>query len=153
MFYRLIERRQIMKTIYLLLLCLVGAQAYSQAHGFKKREVQKLERLGILIQDYDLTDSEVVADFKTILKLERKRKSLKTFSFFLLPLTGVAAIVGVGGITTWLINPMEETSGGIGAISLPIGGVGVFSSIIYLKKIRDLRDERNELINKYLYNY
>lgn len=141
-----------MKTIYLSLFCLMGAYVYSQAHGFKKREVQRLERLGIVVANYDLADSEVAADFKAILKLERKRKTAKAVGIASVTVAGIIVIASAVMLTEGLSKD-DQGSSTAGAIFAPVGGIVGLSSILPFKQARDLKAERDKLVSKYLSHF
>lgn len=157
-----------MKIIYLLLFCLMSAHVYSQGHGLKDREVRRLERLGIAVQNFDLANDEIMADFKTILKLERKRKTAKALAIASISVSGV---ILVSGIVLLAVAPSTPEPGHLGvpffrelkygtltrdnatmygAVFTALGGLGLVPSWAHFKKARHLKNERDKLISKYL---
>lgn len=102
------------KRILLLLLITISLNSFSQS--LKNRDIDKIRKLSIT-STYDLTSQKTTTDFSTILKLDRKRKTNKTFGILT---TSLAALSYGYGAMILISN--KDTEGTSKAVSNILGG-------------------------------
>ncbi len=73
------------ETLLLAILFIISVKSLSQSFNeFNEREIKRINHLGIKTDLYDLENVDIKTDFDSILKLNSKRKSNRTFGIVLI---------------------------------------------------------------------
>jgi len=134
--------------ILLILLLLISIKSFSQS--FNEREIKRINYFGIETDSYDLNNHKIQTDFSGILKLNRKRKSNKTFGIILGSVAVLATSFGILALSAKNEDGMGKAIlDTIGGISLGIGVISGGFSIKLFSSSKKRKKERDKLIMLY----
>ena len=137
-----------MKKATIILLILISFKSYSQS--FNEREIKRINYFGIQTSSYDLNDNKIQTDFSSILRLNRKKKSNKTFGIILGSVSVLTSSLGIIALSTKKNDGMGKViADTFGGISLGIGVISGGFSIKLFNSSKKRKKERDKLIKFY----
>ncbi len=130
-------------TILLFCICLY---AQGQAQEFNGQELKQLDGLGLVVENFDMSDQGIKSDFANILWLDKKRRKRKTLGTIL---TATSVIFSAMGVLSLAQEDPHAIAEIIGVLALGQGVLQGSATIPLFKSAKKQKKRRNKLIRKY----